>query len=359
MSDVVPLRFVPGLGIDALDQTHLPHDVRYVRLATVDAVCEAIGSLRVRGAPLLGLVGAAGLAVAAEREGTKDSVLAAAAERLASARPTAVDLRARTEQALTIALAEPPAHRVERLWAFADQLLASRIAEDRQIGELGAALLPPGTCVLTHCNTGALATGGIGTALGVIRVAWEQGRLAHCYATETRPLLQGARLTAWELAQLEIPSSLLPDTAAASLIASGRVGAILTGADRIAANGDTANKVGTYGLAAVAARHGVPFYIAAPTSTIDRDCPSGAGIPIEFRADAEVGGFGRERWSPGGLGAYNPAFDVTPAELIAAIVTERGVARPPFGQSVAAFFAEQTTGQSGYTGLHSEARDRA
>ena len=358
MSDVVPLRFVPGAGIDALDQTFLPNEVRYARLDTVESVCEAIVSLRVRGAPLLGLVGGAGLAVAAEREGTGDAVLVAAAERLASARPTAVDLRARTEQALAVALTEQPGRRVGRLWAFAEQLLADRISEDRRIGELGAALLSPGTSVLTHCNTGALATGGIGTALGVIRVAWEQGRLVHCYATETRPLLQGARLTAWELAQLGIPSSLLPDTASASLIASGRVGAVITGADRIAANGDTANKVGTYGLAAVAARHEVPFYIAAPTSTIDLACASGEGIPIEFRANAEVGGFGSVRWSPDGLGAYNPAFDVTPAELIAAIVTERGIVRAPFGPGIEALFPEQAKGRTGYTGLHPAERDR-
>jgi methylthioribose-1-phosphate isomerase len=341
VSEIVPLRLIPGAGVDALDQTLLPHDIRYIRLATVDAVCEAIVSLRVRGAPLLGLVGAAGLAVAAESEGTEDAVLAVAAERIASARPTAVDLRARTAQALRVALGEPPETRTERLWAFAEGLLDDRVSEDRRIGEFGAVLLQPGAAVLTHCNTGALATGGIGTALGVIRVAWEQGKLAHCYATETRPLLQGARLTAWELRQLGIPASLLPDTAAASLIASGKVGAILTGADRIAANGDTANKVGTYGLAAVAARHEVPFYVAAPTSTIDLACASGSVIPIEFRVSDEVGGFGGERWSPEGLGAYNPAFDVTPADLIAAIITERGVARPPYGASISGLFAEQ------------------
>lgn len=338
---IEPLRLLPGRGIEILDQTLLPHEERYQLLEGVDAVIEAIQALRVRGAPLLGLAGAAALAVAADREGTSDAVLRGGCERIASARPTAVDLRARTVQALDAALAQPEGVRIDVLWTFAAHLLEERIDEDRRVGELGAALLAPGTSVLTHCNTGALATGGIGTALGVIRVAWEQGRLERCYATETRPLLQGARLTAWELAKLGIPSSLLPDTAAASLIASGRVAAVITGADRIALNGDTANKVGTYGLAAVAARHGVPFYIAAPTSTIDRSCRNGAAIPIEFRDAAEVGGFGGQRWSPPGLDAYNPAFDVTPGGLIAAIVTERGVARPPYDATVPTLFSQR------------------
>ena len=178
--------------------------------------------------------------------------------------------------------------------------------------------------VLTHCNTGALATGGAGTALAVIAEAWRAGRIERCYATETRPLLQGARLTMWELGALGIPATLLADVAAASLIASGRVKAVITGADRIVANGDGANKVGTYGLAAVAARHGVPFYLAAPASTFDLATERSADIPIEFRADEEVGGYGEQRWSPSGGGAWNPAFDVTPAELIAGIVTEHG-----------------------------------
>ena len=347
MPEVVPLRLVPGAGIEILDQTLLPHHSRYVLLSDVAALCEAIGSLRVRGAPLLGLAGVAGLAVAADRGGVDDRALEAAAELIASARPTAVDLRARTEQALQIALSVPPERRQRALWGLAEHLLDERRVEDRRIGELGAALISAGTSVLTHCNTGALATGGIGTALGVIRVAWEQGKLAHCYATETRPLLQGARLTAWELRQIGIPSSLLPDTAAASLIASGTIGAVITGADRIAANGDTANKVGTYGLAAVAARHGVPFYIAAPTSTIDNACPSGAQIPIEFRPDDEVGGFSGTRWSPDGLGAYNPAFDVTPADLITAVITEQGVARTPFEQSLASLVTQRTKSRTG------------
>ena len=336
MADVVPLRLLPGIAIEVLDQTLLPHEERYVRLDTVAAICEAITSLRVRGAPLLGLVGAAGLAVAATEMGADEATLTSSARCIAATRPTAVDLGTRIDQAVAIALRLPEYTRTNALWEFAARLQLQRIDEDRRIGELGASLLPNGAAVLTHCNTGALATGGIGTALGVVRVGWETGRVARCFATETRPLLQGARLTAWELARLAIPATLLPDTAAASLIASGSIQAVITGADRIAANGDTANKIGTYGLAAVAARHGIPFYIAAPTSTIDLACPAGSAIPIESRDPAEVGGFGGVRWSPGGLDAYNPAFDVTPAALIAAIITERGIARPPFAESLPA-----------------------
>lgn len=202
-----------------------------------------------------------------------------------------------------------------------------RDRQDRAIAELGAPLIS-GT-VLTHCNAGALATGGIGTALGIVRVAWERGQVERCYCTETRPLLQGARLTTWELTKIGIPTTLLPDTAAGALMASGAVGAVITGADRIAANGDSANKVGTLQLALAAARHGVPFYIAAPTSTIDRNSPDGASIPIEHRAPEEVGGFANERWAPEGIEAYNPAFDITPVDLITAIITEYVVHKDP------------------------------
>lgn len=342
MADVVPLRILTD-RFEALDQTLLPHEERYVRLDTLETVCEAIGSLRVRGAPLLGIVGAAGLAVAAVELGTSDQTLRGGAAGIIATRPTAVDLGARTGEALAMALGLAEDQREAALWEFARRLHLDRMEEDRQIGRLGAALLPEGAAVLTHCNTGALATGGIGTALGVIRVAWETGRLSRCYSTETRPLLQGARLTAWELKRLDIPATLLPDTAAASLIASGQVNAVMTGADRIAANGDTANKVGTYGLAAVATRHGVPFYIGAPTSTVDLACSNGMAIPIEFRKAAEVGGFGGQRWSPEGLDAYNPAFDVTPNDLIAGIITERGVARAPYRESLRALAAGRVT----------------
>jgi methylthioribose-1-phosphate isomerase len=343
MDEIEPLRLSPPGGLRLLDQTLLPFEERYLEITSVDLLCEAIRALRVRGAPLLGIAGAAGMALAASTTDASDAALASAAEALTATRPTAVDLGARTSEALAAGLAAgfDAARRREALWSSAQRLQNERHAEDVAMGRLGAELLPAGTAVLTHCNTGALATGGIGTALGVIRTAWERGRLRECFATETRPLLQGARLTMWELKRLRIPAILLPDTAAASLIASGRVQAVITGADRIAANGDTANKVGTYGLAAVAARHGVPFYIAAPTSTFDLVCPSGEDIAIEFRGAAEVGGFADQRWSPPGSAAYNPAFDVTPAALIAAIVCERGVARPPFGDALAAFVAQR------------------
>ncbi|KAA0227884.1 S-methyl-5-thioribose-1-phosphate isomerase [bacterium] len=328
---------LPGRGVEILDQTLLPLVERRVLLSGIDSVCEAIRELRVRGAPLLGLVGAAGMAIAADTTTANDADLAHAARLLDATRPTATDLGRAVRDALAQALSTGPSAplRREALWRNAERLLALRRAEDEAIGQFGAELLPRGASVLTHCNTGALATAGIGTALGVVSIAHRQGRIERCYATETRPLLQGARLTTWELTRLGIPATLLPDTAAAALIASGLVDAVITGADRIAANGDTANKVGTYGLAAVAARHAVPFYIAAPTSTFDPGCPSGAEIPIEFRSPAEVGGFAGTRWSPDGIEAYNPAFDVTPASCITAIVTQHGVLRPPFAPAIA------------------------
>ncbi len=331
------LRFDPPGRILAIDQTLLPHEERLLELESVEAVCEAIAMLRVRGAPLLGLVGAAALALAAHRNGTGDDTLRRSAEQIASTRPTAVDLRALTEAALAHALGLAERLRVDALWRFADGLYEERIAQDRRMGDVGAAELAGIEAVLTHCNSGELATGGIGTGLGVIRSAWEAGSLKRCFATETRPLLQGARLTAWELVRLGIPVTLLPDTAAAALIGSGQVGAVVTGADRVAANGDAANKIGTYGLALAAARHGVPFYIAAPASTFDAATPNGAAIPIEFRNAREVGGFGGVRWSPAGHDAYNPAFDVTPNDLIRGFITESGVLRPPFDESIREF----------------------
>lgn len=331
------LRFEPPGRILALDQTLLPHHESAIALESVAAVCEAIVSLRVRGAPLLGLVGVAALALAAHRDGAGDGPLRVSAERIASARPTAVDLRGQTERALTAALAEPEAGRVDFLWQIAHDLFAERIEMDRRMGEFGASEIAGIDAVLTHCNSGELATGGIGTALGVVRTAFENGTLRRCFATETRPLLQGARLTTWELLRARIPATLLPDTAAASLVASGAIGAVITGADRIARNGDAANKIGTFGLALAARHAGIPFYIAAPASTFDPAAMSGADIPIEFRDAAEVGGFGEQRWSPAGHDVYNPAFDVTPNELITALVTEDGILRPPFGSSITAF----------------------
>jgi methylthioribose-1-phosphate isomerase len=334
VAEIDPVRLEPPHGITFLDQTRLPHEEHWVRATDITTVCEAIAVLRVRGAPLLGLVGAAGMAIAAA-EDASDAGLHRAFDQISATRPTAVDLAALARRALDVALALPLAERPGALWEFARATLEGRCAEDRAMGSHGRQLLAGAEAVLTHCNTGALATGGIGTALGVIRCAFEAGTLSRCFVTETRPLLQGARLTTWELSRAGIPATLLPDTAAAALVASGRVQAVITGADRIAANGDTANKVGTYGLALAAARSGVPFYIAAPRSTFDFDCPDGESIPIEFRHAAEVGGYGGQRWVPDGLDAFNPAFDVTPADLITAFVTERGVLRPPFPEAIA------------------------
>ncbi|MGI8925403.1 MAG: S-methyl-5-thioribose-1-phosphate isomerase [Tepidiformaceae bacterium] len=333
--EVVALRVRRRQGLDVLDQTLLPGEERYIRLDDVPTLCEAITSLRVRGAPFLGIIGAYGVAIANEAARSL-AALSAAAERIVATRPTAADLAWAVRGALAAAHAAPPVARADALWDFADALLASRGAADQTIADAGAGLLAPGTAVLTHCNAGALATGGIGTALGVIRVAHERGLVERCLVTETRPLLQGARLTAWELQRLEIPTTLLPDGAAASLIASGRIGAVVTGADRIAANGDSANKVGTLGLALAAGYAGVPFYVAAPSSTIDPTCAHGGDIAIEFREAGEVGGFAGVRWAPDGLDAYNPAFDVTPATLIGAIITECGVLWPPFAPAIAA-----------------------
>ena len=340
MSGFTPIRVLPGEGIEILDQTLLPHEERYLRLRTVAEVGEAIRSLRVRGAPLLGVTGACGMAIAGEERGAGAETLAAAAAELKATRPTAVDLGAMIDEALAaVGGADGEEGRRAALWRFAERALARQRERDAALARHGRNLPGLEGAVLTHCNTGGLATGGEGTALAVIAEAWRAGRIERCFATETRPLLQGARLTMWELEALGIQGTLLPDTAAASLIASGRVGAVITGADRIAANGDGANKVGTYGLAAVAARHGVPFYLAAPVSTFDAATATGEAIPIEFRGDEEVGGFGGERWSPDGGDAWNPAFDVTPAELIAGIVTESGVLRPPYGPAIAALTA--------------------
>lgn len=338
-SDLAPLRIVPGSHIDLLDQTRLPHEEGFIAIRDVAALCEAIRALRVRGAPLLGLAAACGMAIGATTRGPSDTALRATYNELVATRPTAVDLAACAQDALTMALALPEGERNAALWRFAEGLAAKRAEEDAAIGANGAALIPEGAAVLTHCNAGGLATGGIGTALGVVWTAFAQGRAVRCYATETRPLLQGARLTAWELTRAGIPATLLPDSAVASLLGSGAVQVVVTGADRIAANGDSANKIGTAQIALAAAAYGVPFYIAAPLTTVDLACPDGSRIPIEFRDGGEVGGFDGARWAPDGIDTYNPAFDVTPARLIAAIVTERGVVRPPFGAGLAALAA--------------------
>jgi len=344
----VSLRWIGDAAghVEILDQTRLPGRLEWLACRDVDAVVEAIRSLRVRGAPAIGIAGGYGLVVAANeaREvgltgAPARAHVLARSETLASARPTAVNLRWAVARALA-ALAALPADAPAA--DLAEWLLAEARAihnEDRElcaaIGRHGAEILPAGG-VLTHCNTGALATGGAGTALAVITAAWDAGRRFEVFADETRPLLQGARLTAWELVQRGIPVTVLVDAAAGHLLATGRVAACIVGADRITARGDTANKIGTYALAVLAREHGVPFFVAAPSSTFDLTLDDGAEIPIEERAAAEVLAPLGVAAAPAGAGAYNPAFDVTPARLVTAIITERGVVQPVTRERIAA-----------------------
>jgi methylthioribose-1-phosphate isomerase len=297
-----------------IDQRLLPGRLAFIEARTVEELCDAICSLAVRGAPALGVAGAMGVALASV---TGEPVEESAA-RIVATRPTAVNLAWGVARGL--AAGDPVAEAV--------RLAADDVARNRRLGAHGAALVPEGGRVLTHCNAGALACAGYGTALGVIRAAAEAGRRPSVWVDETRPVLQGARLTAWELDRLGIPATLVADVMAASLMAAGEVDCVVVGADRIAANGDVANKVGTYGLAVLARHHGVPFYVAAPMSTVDVNCPTGADIPIERRSPEEVVSIGGHAMAPAGIAVENRAFDVTPAALITAIVTEEGVFSP-------------------------------
>ena len=324
-------------GVTIVDQRLLPE--RYVErdLRTLDEVADAIRTLSVRGAPAIGIAGAMGLVVSvlACRDSTRDAFLAAvrgAADRIRATRPTAVNLPRAIDRVVARAMsaAGSPADILAAMRREASSILAEDQAMCRAIGEHGASLFAPGARVLTHCNTGALATGGIGTALAAIYVAAERGLAPRVYVDETRPLLQGSRLTAWELSRAEIPVTVLVDGAAATLMASGALDLVIVGADRIAANGDVANKIGTYAVAVAARYHGIPFYVAAPTSTLDPATPDGAMIVVEQRPGDEVRrGFGTLT-APVDVDVYNPAFDVTPASLVTAIITDRGVVRPPY-----------------------------
>jgi methylthioribose-1-phosphate isomerase len=329
-SQIQPIEWC-GDSVRILDQTRLPAEVRYIDARDAGEVAEAIRRLAVRGAPLIGVAAGYALALTARQGGD----LRAAARALASTRPTAVNLRWAIDRVL--AASGGDAARAE---AEAVRIHGEQIEADERAGRLGAELIEDGSTILTHCNTGALATGGIGTALGIIKTAHRAGKRVRVLVDETRPLLQGARLTAWELAQEGVPYEIIVDSAAAGLIARGAVQAVAVGADRIAANGDTANKVGTYGLALAARAHGVPFYVAAPVSTIDAATPSGDGIRIEERGGDEVLSFAGARTAPDGSGARNPAFDVTPAPLITAIVTERGLLRAPYADAIAAILRQ-------------------
>jgi methylthioribose-1-phosphate isomerase len=328
-----------------LDQTRLP-------LETVPAVCrderqvaDAIKQMKVRGAPAIGLAAAYGVVLAARslalsRIAGDDLIarLEEAMERLRRTRPTAVNLSwalARMRETIRANADSEPGELADRLLAEANRMLHEDEEANQSMGRLGAELVGERANVLTHCNAGALATGAYGTALGVIRAAHEQGKRIHVWVDETRPLLQGARLTAWELKEAGVPCTLITDSMAAYVMAQGRVDAVIAGADRIAANGDGANKIGTYGLAVLARAHNIPFYFVAPTSTIDLATPSGAHIPIEERNPTEVTTCGGTRVAPEGLAVLNPAFDVTPARLVTAIVTEQGVVRPPFQEHLA------------------------
>ena len=337
-----PLCYRDG-GVDLLDQTRLPEEVSVLRLTHASEVAEAIRTMNVRGAPAVGIAAAYGMVVGVEEQAGAPSTerTEATAETLRAARPTAVNLSWAIDRMMGVFRAhsgEPPQAIRSALLSEARRVHAEDIEANRRIGVHGAALLPEGARVLTICNTGALATGGYGTAYGVLRAAHEGGRLAFVHACETRPRLQGARLTAWELLKDGIPFTLLTDGAAPYLMAQGRVHAVLAGADRIAANGDTANKIGTYALAVSAAHHGLPLYVVAPTSTIDPRTATGASIPIEERAQDEILAPRGVRFAPEGASAWNPAFDVTPHGLIAAIVTERGVLHPPYEEAICGVF---------------------
>ena len=331
-------------GVRFIDQTRLPLEESYVLATTYEQVADVIVTMVVRGAPAIGVSAAYGVALGALRtKAVTAQEFAPEFERicarLAGTRPTAVNLfwaidRMKRLFASLLAAGATLAQIQEKLLAEAHAMYEEDIAACKAMGAFGGALLPDEGGVLTHCNAGALATCGYGTALGVIRSAIEQGKRIHVYADETRPFLQGARLTAWELMEDKIPTTVICDNMAASLMRAGRIQAVVVGADRIAANGDVANKIGTYNVAILAHEHGIPFYVAAPWSTIDTATLTGEAIPIEERPQVEVTHHGGKQLTPNGVGICNPAFDVTPAKYVTAIVTERGVLRAPYSESL-------------------------
>lgn len=347
------LRWVgdPHGALRLIDQTRLPGELCELECRTVEDVWQAIRRLAVRGAPAIGCAAAYGVVLGVQDDYASTTELLERLHKvvtyLAASRPTAVNLFWALQRLERVAAEEAPRLSVPEL---RDRLLAEARAieaEDRAmcaaIGRYGSALIAEGGGLLTHCNAGSLATAGDGTALAVIYAAAAQGKRLHVYADETRPLLQGARLTAWELQQRKIPVTLICDAAAAHVMQQGLVQAVITGADRIAANGDAANKIGTYALALLARAHGIPFYVAAPSSTFDLTLPHGRAIPIEERPPTEITHWQGEATAPPGVAAYNPAFDVTPAELISALITERGVIRPVDAPHIQAMLAEPPT----------------
>ncbi|HEX5415444.1 MAG TPA: S-methyl-5-thioribose-1-phosphate isomerase [Chloroflexota bacterium] len=340
-----------GDAVRLLDQTRLPSVEQYLDCRTADEVADAIRTLRVRGAPAIGVAAAYGLALAGFQVTASDlsewrRVVSTAAEALKATRPTAVNLAWAVDRALAAATpARSVAEARDRLLREARAIDDEDDRANRALGAHGADLLVGARNILTHCNAGGLATTGYGTALGIIRALHERGREIHVWVDETRPVLQGARLTAWELNQEGIAHTLIPDVAAGFLMARGEVDAVVVGADRVAGNGDVANKIGTYTLGVLANAHGVPFYVAAPGSTVDLQTPSGAAIPIEERPADEVRRFAQVPTAPEGTPVRNFAFDVTPARLVRAIITEVGAVFPPYADNLPAAMARLARGQ--------------
>jgi len=329
-----------------IDQRRLPDQEVYLRCRDHREVAAAIKDMAIRGAPAIGVAAALGIALGVRLSRAEGAALRVEFDRicgdLGATRPTAVNLFwaiERMRRRFEALAGTGGAELRDALLREAQAIHAEDVAACRRMGDLGADLLPDSARVLTHCNAGALATAGYGTALGVVRSAARQGKLKLVYADETRPYLQGARLTAWELLHDGIPTTLIADNMAGHMMATGEVDVVIVGADRIAANGDVANKIGTYGLAVLAKENGIPFYVAAPVSTIDLGTPDGAAIPIEERSPDEVTHHGGRRLAPAGVGVRNPAFDVTPHRYVTAIVCERGVARAPYGESLRALCA--------------------
>lgn len=334
-------------GVQLLDQNALPHHVQYIPIVTATEMGDAIVTMKVRGAPAIGIAGAYGVVLSARYFYKEDMPLDLLRARLLEdidmlnrTRPTAVNLSWALNEMRKV-LDQPVSgapELLENLTCRALEIHQQDIAACQRIGEHGASLIPQKAKILTHCNAGALATGGYGTALGVVRSAFSRDPQIHVFADETRPRFQGARLTTWELLEDHIPVTLVADNMSGSLMQSGKIDVVIVGADRITANGDTANKIGTYNLAVLAHAHGVPFYVAAPLSTIDRSLETGADIPIEERNPEEISTINSETICPPGTKFYNPAFDVTPAKYITAIITEAGIARPDYRESIADLF---------------------
>ncbi len=329
-------------GVRFIDQTKLPTEETYLTCRTHEQVADAIRTMVVRGAPAIGVAAAMGIALGvksskAENVGDLKREFNAICDNMGTTRPTAVNLFwaiARMKEKFERLRVRPVAQVKQALIEEAKRMHAEDIAANQAMGRHGATLMPNEGGVLTHCNAGALATAGYGTALGVIRAAVEAGKKIHVYADETRPFLQGSRLTAWELMKDGIPTTVISDNMAGAMMRQGKIGAIVVGADRIAANGDVANKIGTYMVAVLAKENGIPFYVAAPISTVDMACPDGTRIPIEQRNSREVSHIAGKQMVPDGVAIENPAFDVTPAKYVAAIITERGIARAPYDESL-------------------------